>query len=392
MASSAAKQKLLARTLYRSLHRWCQGAPANASLVHLDQWVEGELIDSPKTLQATLRRTFRQSPQSGITKEDIQKMLDGLRLLNSLNPDDLSINDHSQTSSPKPTHWVDSVEWLPPMSEMANDTVNDTHFPVFPLSGPLLPSEESHLPLFSQFSDIPVPGMEIPLKIFEPRYRQLYQDVLSNGRKQFVVPFCHPHQSATFASWGWLYEIVRVQDVADQTNGEVQMLCHHLVTKPVRISSIVNPSDWNTKFTYLRAQAEVIQTDFVDPQHLTEIESLLRRAQSSSHEDAELVGRLLSALGEGNLWSLVHVWVSNLQMEVLQLQVKIAATIQTNASFHDAVGIELISEAQQPHREKLESHLMELSTLVPLLLQDSSPRQQCQRMYERIRERLGDNC
>jgi Lon protease-like protein len=246
--------------------------------------------------------------------------------------------------------------------------------------------------LFSQFSDVPVPGMEISLNIFEPRYQQMYQDVLSNGRRQVIVPFCHPYQSATFAQWGWLYEIVRVQDIADQTNGQVQLVCDHLVTKPVRIASIVNPSDWNTKITYLRAQAEIVHDDNFDPHDLQDIDALLRRlsSSSSSQENLDLVNRLLMTLGEGDLWSLVHVWVTELQRQVLHLQVEIAGSIQINANYKK-VDNELIAQVQKPHRQEMESLLMELSTLVPLLLQESSPKDRCQRMYQRIQERLGNN-
>lgn len=300
------------------------------------------------------------------------------------------------------------------------DDANDAQF-----------KKKSTLPLFTQFSDVPVPGMEIPLRIFEPRYRQMYQDLLSSyhptgnssitpSPRRFIVPFAHPHHAGQFATHGWLYEIVRVQDVADETNGRFQLVCHHVVTKPVKIHSIVNPTDFHTKFTYLRARAEIIEEGHLIEANnvpdsgadLQPLEDLLRQLQrkvdssSSSlaimtESDRLLIDRLLTALGEGSIWPVVHVWVSNLQMQILQLQVKIAAIIQLQAQNEaskqrgeqeeEVKGVkmtaEMIMSAQEPHKVELESMLLEVSTLVPMLLQDGSHHAQCQRMCQRIRER-----
>jgi hypothetical protein len=47
----------------------------------------------------------------------------------------------------------------------------------------------------------------------------------------------------------------------------------------------------------------------------------------------------------------------------------------------------MIVSKQAPYRDELESLLLELSTIVPLLLQES-PKDQCERMHNRIRRRL----
>jgi Lon protease-like protein len=375
----------------------------------------GERIDSPQSLLVFLRESFRKAEeQSSDPKGRIQKALEGLQFLNALDLDEIPMTAttrmdvatttvQSTASSSNPLEWLNSVEWLSPLSTMETDSTVDAsiHLPLFPHSSPLLPKndDDDHddwLPLFSQFSDVPLAGMEIGLQIFEPRYRQLYQDVLSNGSKQLVVPFAHPHVRGQFAKYAWLYEIVRVQDIADETNGQVALWCQHLVTKPVRIDSIVNPSDWKTQFTYLRVQAQVLEEEEDEngvgmPEHRHELEqglqSLLKRTtQQQDHSD--LILKLLMALGEGNLWSVVHVWIAHLQMRVLDLQVQIAAEIQRSNKPQQEVDRDMIHKAQAPHRDELDSLLMELSTLVPLLLQEAQPKEQYQRLLQRIRDRL----
>jgi Lon protease-like protein len=391
-------QKLLIRNLYRNLHRWSRVTPQDVSLAHLDHWVGGRLIDNPNTLQQSIRQVFRDD--NGDTKQRIQKAMEGIKILNTLRVDDLPTSSTTTTQQALPTssttttrhtsstqNSLNSVQWLPPMSEMQDSPFLPSYIPLFPLSGPLLPQSDNTniLPLFSMLSELPMAGMEIPLNIFEPRYIKMYQDMLKRGSKKFVVPFAHPHQSGQFAKFGWLYEIVQVEDVADQTNGQISLLCNHLVTKPVRIDSVVNPSDWSTQLTYLQVEGEILEEKFVEAEDLKEIEVLLRSLNAAEHRP-NLIRNLLTSLGEANIWSLVHIWISALQMQVTELQVQIVATIQEQAKSGEVNDI-IIQAAQEPHRQELESLLMEIGTLVPLLLQES-PKERCQRMLERFQERL----
>jgi Lon protease-like protein len=495
------KQRTLVRVLYRKLIRESQRIPNEACLLHLNLPFSslggGE---DGETVQSAIRKAFRAtSTDQHDTNERIQHAMEGLRMLYSLDVENLPLkrngtnlsNDSSSASTAStashsfsfstttdPQKWLQQVEWLDPLPEMNN--TNDTseeeeaeeaeennnknnnnddpiiELPVFPLSGPLFPDEgRQYLPVVSQFSDVPVSGMEIPLKIFEPRYRQMYNDLFgitfssiaaattkptethsplssssssssptTSWSKSFVVPFGHPYRPGQFAKYGWLYKIMQVQDVADQTNGRFHFVCNHLVTKPVQIHDIVNPHQYHTQSTYLRARVTVLDDDGDDDslttsrQHLQPLESLLRKlrhqlstSSSSSSSSAlltkSLVDRLLMALAEGCIWPVAQIWILNLQMKILDLQVKISNEIQRQAlqawksrplqhSDLDAsiqgqgtITKEMILVAQEPHREALESMLMEVATLVPLLLQDSSPGRQCQRLCERIQERLG---
>ena len=418
-AVASQKQKILCRNLYRNLQRWCKSVPPDATLGHLGHWVDGIHIDSPQTLEGVLQQSFRYGKSNNIKsdhmKEGIQEAMDGLRILYNINVDDLpkkpttvipSSSKLDQASPLLPQNWSDEIEWLPPIPECEDGMVDDSHLPLFPLSGPILLQNSdddeaiedpaTNSVMFSHLPDVPVEGMEILLRIFEPRYRQLYQDVLaqSGSRRSFVVPFAHPSKPDQFATMGWLYEIVRVEDIADQTNGQVALLCHHLVTKPVKIQRIVNPTDWSTKFTYLRVQAEVQEldpaTESWDSEDLREIDTLLRGIKQKRPQHAHLVDKLLTALAENNLWSLVNVYVAHLQMTVLGLRVEVAGKIQERhkgSAGSGVITISTIRDVQKPYKAEMESLLFEISSLVPLLLQET-PKEQCERMLQRIQCRL----
>jgi hypothetical protein len=430
------KQRILIRTLYRKMLRETQRIPSEASLTPsvLDRslLIDNDAVKDRQTLQTAIRQSFR-NPTNNV-KEEMERAIKGLAKLYALDveslPDKSALTkkmDKDKDNAPsaaksssnmEPKDWLQQVQWLEPISEMKPATIipdddSLTELPVFPLSGPLFPSEGKRLPVVSQFSDVPVSGMEIPLKIFEPRYRQMYNDLFSGTysvtqtptaapRKCFIVPTCHPYHSGQFAKYGWLYEIMQVRDVADETNGQFQLVCNHLVTKPVEIHSIVNPQDFATRSTYIRATAKVLDED-PSSKGFQPLGNLLRQLKSvyaHSPEKTILVDRLLLALAEGSIWPVTQVWILNLQMQILDLQVKIANKIQIQASQaiksqsspageQSKITEEMILLAQEPHKEELQAMLVEVSTLVPLLLQDGSPERQCQRLCERIQERLG---
>ena len=437
MSGPSSRQKQLSIALYRSLAKWCRQAPPTASLSHLQGSLPNSFssrdsnyidISTPALLRQSLRQAFREASKSeSDTKQRIQDALDGLRTLAQLDPMSLPIatfnettnsastNDPEQSSSvassssslgtlsasSTPHDWTDMIQWLPSLSEMEDQPYRPSDIPMFPLFGPVIPAATTsstgkhnlHLPLFSALSDIPVAGMEIPLRIFEPRYRELYKDILSNGTKRFMVPLAHPHDDGRYATHAWLYEIMRVEDIADQTNGQVHLLAHHLVTRVVRIDSIVNPSDAITKATYLRVQGEVLKDNFANSEDFLPLEEEIRQLMASENtQHAALGNNLMSALAEGNIWSMVSVYMTWIQMQVFEVQSKISAKIKLQAQQAETKTIDdsMIELAQAPHARELESLLLEVATLVPLLLQES-PRDQCARMLQRLQCRFGSD-
>jgi Lon protease-like protein len=387
-------QKVLAIRLYRQLLKWSQKNP-NLSLAHLNQRVAGLAVGNSNDLKMLVKKDFRQQKEDN--KLGIQKALGGLQLIYSLDVDKLpkihppQSNVATATASSFPKNWVDAVEWLAALEETKDLPYQPSDLPLFPLSSPLLPNgdqENQPLPLFSQLTDIPVGGLETALKIFEPRYREMYKDILSNGSKRFVVPIAHPFHAGRFAKYALLYEVVGVEDIADQTQGQVHLVAQHLVTRPVRINNIVNPDAWTTRSTYLRVQGEILEDSFGAADDLNKIGKTLRGLMSEK-EHRMLVERMLSGLGEGSIWPVVSVWVNWLQMEALELQVKIAAEIQLrlDGAKVETLDDSMIHSAQEPYRDELESLLLEVATLVPLLMQDP-PKEQCERLHDRIRHRL----
>jgi hypothetical protein len=395
------KQARLARALYRGISRWNQKLAVNAPLNQFHRKVAGVRIENPATLQQALRVAFRQQVE-GDPKVQIREAMEGLKFVNDINLDkllevvpkesqeeELTSTIKQQASSITSTsggvqHILDAVNWLPSISDFSDTPVEPIHLPLFPLSGPVLPEQGGAimLPLFTPMSDVPVPGIELTLKIFEPRYRDLYHDAIASKQKRFVVPFAHPILPGVYASHGLLYEITRLEDVADQTNGQIQLLCHHLVTKTVRIDKIVNPSAWTSKETYVRIQGEVLEEEMVDHVHqMAELQAVLKNWKNK----APIVDRLLSSLGEG-IWPLVNIWMSYCQMELLQMQVGISAEIKVRLeSSEETSADQIIIDVQTPHRERLISLQTELATMLPRLLQLDS-KAQCEFMCDIFRK------
>ena len=117
--------------------------------------------------------------------------------------------------------------------------------------------------------------------------------------------------------------------------------------------------------------------------------------------DKSLIDRLLRAVDEGSIWPVVQVWISNLQREILRLQMKVSTRIQVqakmeqqnlktnnNMGWQEFVTEEMVYLAQEPYNEHLRCMLLEVSTLIPWLLQQESHEAQCHQMCKRIRERL----
>jgi Lon protease-like protein len=96
------------------------------------------------------------------------------------------------------------------------------------------------------------------LNIFEPRYRQMYSDILMNGSKKFVVCMSHPTEPGRFAQTGVLFELQNLKEVSEQTADQIKYICNHRVTGRVKVHRILNPEAWTTRDTYLRVEGTVI--------------------------------------------------------------------------------------------------------------------------------------
>jgi Lon protease-like protein len=148
---------------------------------------------------------------------------------------------------------IDSVSWLPSVS-----TSPPTRRSIIESSEP--PSEEGveTLPLFPLGGIVYTPNSEHILNIFEPRYRQMYNDILMNGSKRFVVSMCHPSEEGRFASTGVLFSLQELKEVSEMTNDQVKYICNHRVTGRVKLHEVINPEAWETRETYLKVRGTII--------------------------------------------------------------------------------------------------------------------------------------
>ena len=77
---------------------------------------------------------------------------------------------------------IDQVTWLSALDDYSHPLFtnpNNSILPLFPIGGPKY-SLSHPLPAFSNISDVPIPGMEITLRIFDPQCCQLYSDIITS--------------------------------------------------------------------------------------------------------------------------------------------------------------------------------------------------------------------
>jgi len=113
------------------------------------------------------------------------------------------------------------------------------------------------LPLFPLGGFVYTPNTEHVLNIFEPRYRQMYTDILMNGTKRFVVVTSHPTEKGRFAQTGVLFELEDLKEVSEQTKDQIKYICNHKVTGRVTIHRVLNPEAWETRDTYLKIEGTI---------------------------------------------------------------------------------------------------------------------------------------
>jgi len=153
------------------------------------------------------------------------------------------------------------INWAAPIDTSAPDsepTDGSTVVPLFPLGVTYLPYTK-HV-----------------LNIFEPRYRKMYNDILMNGARRFMV--CNiDGETGRFAEVGVLFYLDDLKEVSEQTGDRVKYVGSHSVTTRVRLKKVLNPQVTTTRETYLRAEVEEL-TD-TDAGEASEAEEATMRQQ-----------------------------------------------------------------------------------------------------------------
>jgi Lon protease-like protein len=430
MASiSDPKQRRLVLTLYRRMVQWCNDVNTKIPLKnHIS--IRGREIDNSDVLRQVIRESFRETVTEGERKARISQAFTSVKQLNDLKvklqfasyddsryEEDLlgdkteSEKKEQQQQQEKEEIWandvMNQVEWLSSIPESLlsgeeKESVLETqdppaasrYFPMFPMSSIMYDPSQKALPVFTNFQDVPMPGMDVPLQIFEPRYRKMYDDLMTSQQgsssKTFVVPFSHPTIPTKYARFGLLYKITDIKEVADETNGMIQYRCNHRVTRAIRIQRIVNPHVWETQETYLQVEGSVKNNkesnddaSWTNDELAPLEEALVEWTKSSSDSLPRTALRQLLLDG---IWGFCLYWISYLQHELLHLQVEIAGKASIRSATETTKNPnEILEEIQREHRQRLVALNLDIALLVPRLLQMSSNQKKCQFLVDMVK-------
>jgi len=193
---------------------------------------------------------------------------------------------------------IDSVSWLPPLSGPRPPPLQS----VFDSSSSSSSDDDMEgitetLSLFPLGGIVYTPNSKHVLNIFEPRHRQMYNDILMNGSKRFVVAMCHPSKEGRFAKVGVLFNLEELKEVSSMTNDRVKYICNHCVTGRVRLHEVLNPEAWELRDMYLKVRGTIID----------DTGNLSREEKEEDDEDLnESIAKKLVSAGEcyAPLWQL----------------------------------------------------------------------------------------
>lgn len=319
---------------------------------------------------------------------------------------------------------VNSISWLPSLNmPISTDSTTDNDD---------IKGEKIVLPLFPLGNIVYTPSSEHVLNIFEPRYRQMYTDILMNGSKRFIVAMSHPEQEGTFAQVGALFYLDDLKEVSEQTGDQIKYICNHRVTGRVKIHRILNPEVWNTRESYLRVECTILEDEssssalsneeddddnvedldeamssknadiystlagnFASSQSLTKEESKFKQSfaslvnkQHEMEEDIRFTQASVNTLamadtpGETGLWTTVRLWQSFIEQRLMgrqnemqrEFQEKLIAYLKQERGLDDkelpsAIGFEDLSPALQEEIQDLQKRMQ--VELQPLILEST---------------------
>mmetsp|Transcript_22663 Transcript_22663/g.36472 ORF Transcript_22663/g.36472 Transcript_22663/m.36472 type:complete len:437 (-) Transcript_22663:2158-3468(-) len=236
-------------------------------------------------------------------------------------------DDEGPGSGHQTRDWVGELTFLPPLDPTKEEEEIDMEaepttmvLPVFPLGSTAYMPFSDHI-----------------LNIFEPRYRQMYSDILFNGSRRFAVPVSHP-ETGRLASVAPVFYLEDLKEVSEQTQDAVKYVCSHKVIGRVRIKRTLNDRVWADRTSYLKAVVEPLE-DGDDDEDLSTREGQLSerfigiiRNQTKLQEPVRftenLIDTLSAARGEDGLWRLAGLWQSLLQNRLSAKENELSNEIQ----------------------------------------------------------------
>jgi Lon protease-like protein len=430
------KQRRLVLTLYRRMVQCCNDINPKIPLKNHISILGRREIDNSNVLRQVIRDSFRETvTDEGERKARISQAFTSVKQLNDLKvkvqfasyddeealplledktesdkKEDNELKQQQQEEDSWTNDVMNQVEWLSSIPESLlsgeeeSKSVLETQdppaasrcFPMFPMSSIMYDPSQKALPVFTNMQEVPMPGMDVPLQIFEPRYRKMYDDLMTqqqgSSSKMFVVPFSHPTIPTKYARYGLLYKITDIKEVADETNGMIQYRCNHRVTRAIRIQRIINPHVWETQETYLQVEGSVKNNKESNDdaswtkEELAPLQEALVEWTKSSSDSLPRMA-LKQLLVEG-IWGFCVHWISYLEHELLHLQISIAAKAQARIQSDTETTEnpdEILEEMQREHRQRLVALKLNIALLVPRLLQMSSNQEKCQFLVDMIK-------
>mmetsp|Transcript_58155 Transcript_58155/g.173548 ORF Transcript_58155/g.173548 Transcript_58155/m.173548 type:complete len:526 (-) Transcript_58155:118-1695(-) len=203
---------------------------------------------------AATTSTHSSSSRGTIVPSFERRTSPALRLAAADDDDDEDDHDEDYDEEVDPLgKGIDSVGWLPSTLETSSTSSSSSSSE----SISSIADGSTILPLFPLGGIVYVPNSEHLLNIFEPRYRQMYNDILMNGTKRFVVSMSHPTKEGSFAEMGVLFQLEDLKEVSEQTGDKIKYICNHKVTGRVKIGRILNPDAWQNRDTYLKVEGAI---------------------------------------------------------------------------------------------------------------------------------------
>ncbi len=258
------------------------------------------------------------------------------------NGDEEDEEDEEDDAS-RPRDWAGGVTWMATMDPTKE-----------PEESPTLEDGEIVLPMFPLGSHVYLPDTEHVLNIFEPRYRAMYNEILFNGSRRFVVPMCAPNEPGKFSSVGVVFYLDDLKEVSEQTNDQIKFVCSHTVIERVRVTRSLNDRVWGDRSSFLKVVTEKLEDCDLDEDFSNKegaLEEKFRKIiemQAKVDEpirftsDVEAAAAISAGRGKKGFWRLVNLWQSLLQSRVTHRENELQAGIQQMLrNFLEESGVDL---------------------------------------------------
>jgi len=219
------------------------------------------------------------------------------------------------------------VVWFPPINPSRSTeepSEGSTVMPLFPLGATYLPYTT------------PV------LNIFEPRYRQMYNDILFSGARRFMVTNVDA-ETGRMAEVGVVFYLDELKEVSEQTQDRVKYIGQPSVIGRVRLLNVLNPSVAATRDSYLKAEVEYLEDDDATAEEVGAAEAATEKTfleivdtQASLGEEPRFTQAVKNGLSfrhgsskdDKGLWGTIVLWQQFLESRTQVMGQKMQREIQ----------------------------------------------------------------